>query len=152
VAGRAEQVGRGAVGRHQAEDRPLRGQVFEHLPRQDGLPDPRCTRDQQHQRVGLLHGPQRVVVRQGALHRHRRAEIEPLGPLAVGRAESAHEAHLEHVAQRRPPVEQRPHRLQQRAWAAGAEEVPGVQQAELRRAPVLIAGEVVEVAAVRDRP
>ena len=72
------------------------------------------------------------------------AEAELLGPFAVGRAEVADEA--------RDRVQLRVgERLQERTRVAAAEEAPRVRDREPLAAPVLEPGEVVEVAAVRNR-
>ena len=88
----ADQLGCGAVRRHDGEDRSLGREVLEHLPREDALPAAACLGDQQEQRVGVALQLERAAgaARTGSARADRRGQA--LGPFAVGCAEVADEA------------------------------------------------------------
>ena len=148
--GRAEQVGGDPLGRDERQHRPLGRQVLEELAREHAQPEPAGPRDQEQQRVSALHGGERLVVGQKAVDAKSRAQPERLGPLPIGRAKPAHEARLDHLAQLRPVGQEPGERLEERPRAPHAEEEPGVEDPQAVRRRVLEAGELVEVAAVRD--
>ena len=79
----ANQVGSGAVGRHDGEDGPSRRDVLEHLPGEDTLPSPACIRHEQEQGLGVALEPERVGPREVVDDLEPIAEVERLGPLAV---------------------------------------------------------------------
>src|SRR5205085_9796729 len=140
----AEELRRRAVGRHRREDRPLGGEVLEDLPGEDAPPAAAGLRDEQEERLRVALELERAPPRHVRVQLEPVAEPELLRPVAVGRAEVADEA--------RDDVEAAPgERLQERPRAALAEEAPGVRDPEALGAVVLEPGEVVEVAAVRDR-
>ena len=140
----ADQVGGGAVGRHDGEDRPLGREVFEDLPREDALAASARVRDQEQERLRVALQLERGLTRRVGDQLELVAEPALRRPLAVGRAEVAEEARL-HVEA--GLVE----RGQERARVALAEEAAGVRDPEALSGRVVEAGEVVEVAAVRDR-
>ena len=144
-AGFADQLGCGAVRRHDGKDRPLRGEIFEDLAAQHALAAPACLRDQQQQRLRVALQLERPPARRVRNQLEPVAEVELVGPLAVGRAEVAEEAHDDVVEARLL------HRSQERARVALAEERARVRDAEALRRDVLDPDEVVEVGAVRDR-
>ena len=78
----AQQPRRGAVGRHEREDRPLGGEVLEHLPGEHAAPAAVGLGDQQQQRLGVALQLERAAVRRV------RDQLDPVGdarrPLAVG--------------------------------------------------------------------
>ena len=143
-SGLADQIGCSAVGRHRGEDRTPCRDVLEHLPREHALAASAGVRDQQQEGLG--------VALQGERRRSRRvgdqlepvAEVELVGPLAVGAAEVA-EKTRDGID---PGVVQR---LQERPWVALAEEAAGVRDPQAPAGSVVEALEVVEVGAVRDR-
>src|SRR5205085_2606954 len=126
------------------EDRPLRGEILEHLAGEDAASPAAGLGDQQEQRVGAALEPERLAMRRERMQLEPIAEAERLGPLAVAGAEVADEA-------RRHVQAGGGERLQERPRAALAEEAAGVRDREPLAASVLEPGEVVEVAAVRDR-
>ena len=144
-AGLADQLGRGAVGRHDREDRPPDREVLEHLPGEHALATPVRVRDEQEQRL--------------------RVALEPQATRRAGRSRSA-------PADRRgrasPPTRGRSsgsRRRSGRRRRGPSRGTPGgtvVGRAGRRSSPVCVIrkrvpgcvlepGEVVEVAAVRDR-
>src|SRR6266540_4912853 len=140
-----DQLGGGALGRHGGEDRPLGGDVLEDLPREHAPAAAPGLRDQQQQRVRVALQRERLAPRHVRVELEARAESERLRPLAVGDAEVADEARddvLEAGLRERG---------QERTRIALPEKAPGMRDAEAIAAPVLEAGEVVEVGAVQDR-
>ena len=93
----ADQLGRGAVRRHDGQDRPARGQVLEHLPGEDAAPAAARLRDQEQQRLGVALQLERPPVRR--VRDQLDPVDDPLRPLAVGGAEVADEAR--HARRRR---------------------------------------------------
>ena len=59
-AGRANEIGRGAVRRDDSEDRPSRGEVLEHLPGQHSAPAAVRVRHEQEQCLGVALEPKRL--------------------------------------------------------------------------------------------
>ena len=98
-AGLADQLGRGAVGRDDGEDRPLGGEVLEHLPGEHAPAAAVGLGDQEQQRLGVALQLERAAVRRV------RDQLDPVDdpgrPLAVGRAEVADEARDDAVDPRR---------------------------------------------------
>ena len=141
----ANQLGRRAVLRHDREHRPLGGEVLEHLPRQDAAAAAAGLGDQQQQRVGVALEPQRLAARDVVDQLDAVGEAEALHELPVGRTEVAEEAHG-HIFQPRLGE-----RTEKRLRIALPEERARMRQPEAVGARVLDPGEVVEVAAVRDR-
>ena len=95
----ADQLRRGAVGRHGGEDRPLGGQVLEDLPREDAAAAAARLGDQQEQRLRVALQLERAPARDERVQLEAVAELEALRPLAVGAAEVADEAR-DHVEAR----------------------------------------------------
>ena len=91
-AGLADQLRGGAVRRHGGEDRPLGGEVLEHLPGEDAAAAAAGLGDQQQQRLGVALQLERAAARHVRDQLEPVAEPERLRPLAVGRAEVADEA------------------------------------------------------------
>ena len=91
----ADQLSRGAVGRHERQDRPLGGEVLEHLPGEDALAAPAGLGDQEQQRLGVALELERPPARRVRDQLQPVAEPQLLGPLAVGRAEVADEARVD---------------------------------------------------------
>ena len=104
----AQQLGGGAVGWHEREDRPLGREVLEHLAGQHALAAAVGLRDQEQQRLGVALELERAAARArtGSARAGRRALA--LGPLAVGRAEVAEEARHDVVETLRERRQERP--------------------------------------------
>ena len=83
----AHELGRGAVGRDDGEDRPLRREVLEDLPGQDALAAAAGLRDQQQQRLGVALQLERAAARDVAEQLDAVAEAELLHELAIGSRE-----------------------------------------------------------------
>ena len=79
--GLADQVGGGAVRRHGREDRPLRGEVLEHLPGEDTATAAVGLGDQQQQRIRVPLQGERRVARRVLVQLEPVSEVECLGPL-----------------------------------------------------------------------
>src|SRR6266511_642604 len=141
----ADELGRGSFGGHRGEDRPLRGQVLEDLPRQHALAPPARVRDQQEQGVRVALERKRLPARHVRVNLEPGAESERLGPLAVGNAKVADEPRHDVVESGLGE------RGQKRPRIALPEEAPRVRDAEAVATAVLEAGEVVEVRPVEDR-
>ena len=124
-AGLAQQLGRGAVGRHERQDRPLRGEVLEHLPGEHAAAAAAGLGDQQQQRLGVALQLERAPVRR--VGDQLDAVDDPGRPFAVGRAEVADEA--------RDDAVDAGERGQERPRVALAEERAGVRDPERGRAP-----------------
>ena len=136
---------RRAVRRNRGEDRPLGGDVLEHLARDDaGAASARVGRDQQ-QRLRVALQLERAPARHERDHLDAVAEPERVRELAVGRAEAADEARDDVLEPRLGE------RAQERLRVALAEERAGVRDPEALAGRVRHPVEVVEVAAVRDR-
>jgi hypothetical protein len=88
----ADQVGGGAVRRHDREDRPLRRQILEDLPGEDALAAAARLGDEQQERLGVALQLERAAARRIGDQLEPVAELERLDPLAVGGAEVAEEA------------------------------------------------------------
>ena len=88
----ADQLGGGAVGRHDGEDRPLGREVLEHLAAEHALAAAARLRDQEQQHLRVALQLERAPARRVRDQLEPVAEAELLGPLAVGRAEVAEEA------------------------------------------------------------
>ena len=140
----ADQVGRGAVRRHDGEDRPLGREVLEDLAREHALAAAARVRDQEQERLGVALELERGLARRVRDQLELVSEPAFRRPFAVGRAEVAEEARL-HVE---AGLVQRG---QERPRVALAEEAAGVGDPEALPGRVVEPGEVVEVAAVRDR-
>ena len=91
----ADQRGRRAVGRHERQDRPLGGEVLEHLAAQHALAAPAGLGDQEQQRLRVALELERAAARRVRDQLQPVTEPELLGPLAVGRAEVAEEPRLD---------------------------------------------------------
>ena len=139
-----DQRRRRAVGRDRGENRALGRQVLEDLAAEDTLPSPVRFGDEQEERLRVALEAQGLGARRVLDQLEALTQAELLGPLAVGRAEVAHEA----GDRVEPGVVER---LEERARVPLPEEAAGVGDAETRPGAVLEAHEVVEVAAVRDR-
>ena len=139
----ADEVRGGAVGRHDRQDRAAGGDVLVDLPGEHAFPAAAGVGHEEEQRLRVALEPQRLRARRVRDELEAVAELERLGPLAVGRAEVADEAG--------DRVEVRLlERLEERPGIALAEEAPRVGDPEPRARHVLEPCEVVEVAAVRD--
>ena len=140
----ADQGGGGAVRRHGSEDRPLGREVLEHLPGEHALAAAACVGDQEQERLGVALELERRLARRVRDQLELVAEPTLLRPLPVGGAEVAEEARLDVE----PGLGERG---QERARVALAEEAARVRDPEAVARCVVEPGEVVEVAAVRDR-
>src|SRR5207237_6393373 len=96
-------------------------------------------------RLGVALELERAPPRDVGVQLEAVAEAELLRPLPVGRSEVADEAGDDVEVGRRERLEKRPR-------TPLAEKAPGVGDPEALRRAVVDPGEVVEVAAVRDRP
>ena len=139
----ADQVGRRAVARHRREDRPLGGEVLEHLAREHALAAAARVGDQQQQRLRVALELERAPARD------IRDQLEPVAEVE----RSAHSRSVERKSPtKRATMPGRSRRApQERPRVALAEEAARVRDPEAVGARVLEAGEVVEVGAVRDR-
>ena len=144
-AGLADQLRGGAVRRHGGEDRPLGGEVLEDLPGEHALAAAARLRDQQQQRLGVA----LQLERRGGAATYGISSSRSPSPSVSAHSRSAGaevadeagddvEAGLGERGQERPRV-------------ALAEEAARVRDPEALGRAVLEPGEVVEVAAVRDR-
>ncbi len=141
--GLADEVRGSAVGRHDRQDRPAGCDVLVDLPGEDAFSAAARVGHEEEQRLRVALESQRIGPRRVRDELEAVAELERLGPLAVGRAEVADEAG--------DRVEVRLlERLEKRPRIALAEEAPGVRDPEPAARHVLEPREVVEVAAVRD--
>src|SRR4051794_19889342 len=136
----AEEVGGGAVGRHDGEDRALRSEILEDLPRQDAFAAAARVRDQEKQRLRVALQLERATPRDVAEELDAVAEAKRLRVLAVGGANVSGEAD-EDVLEARLRE-----RAEKRLRVALAVEVSRVGDAEPVTRVVLEAAEVVEVA------
>ena len=75
----ANQVGSGAVGRHDGENGPSRSDVLEHLSGEDTFPSPACIRHEQEQGLGVALEPERV---------RPRKVVDDLEPIAEDEVEA----------------------------------------------------------------
>src|SRR3970282_117193 len=124
--GLLDQRGSRPVRRDGGKNRPPCGEVLEHLPGEDSLPPSTRVRDEQQERLGVALEPERLRARGVLEDPQRVAEPERLRPLAVDRAEVAHET--------RDRVESRVREgLEERARVAPPEEAARVLDPEARR-------------------
>ena len=114
------------------------------FPLEHALAAPARFGDEEQERLGVALESERLGARRVRDQLEPVAEAEPLRPLAIGRAEVADEAR-DGVE---PGVRER---LEERPRVALPEEAARVRDPEALARPVLEAGEVVEVGAVRDR-
>ena len=91
-AGLADQLGGGAVRRHDRQDRPLGGEVLEDLAGEHAAPAAARLGDQEQQRLRVALELERAAPGDVRDQLEPVAEPEALGPLGVGRAEVADEA------------------------------------------------------------
>src|SRR4029079_13120730 len=90
-AGLADQVCGCPFGRYRGQDRTLRGDVLEHLSRQDSPAAAAGLRDQQQQSLGVSLHPEPAPARHVRDQLEPVTEVQPFGPLPVGRPEAADE-------------------------------------------------------------
>ena len=140
----ADQLGGGAVGGNRGEDRPLGGEILEHLPGEHAASSSARVGDQQEQRLRVPLQLERAAAGDVRDQLQPVAEPEALRPLAVGRAEVADEPGDDVE----PRVGQRG---DERPRVAAAEEAARMGDPEPLRRAVLHPVEVVEVGAVLDR-
>ena len=141
----AQQLRGRAVGRHDGEDRALGGDVLEDLAGEHAAAAAAGLGDEQEQHLALALELERAPARDVVDELDAVGEAEARHELAVARAEVADEADGDVLEARVGE------RLEERLRVALAEERAGVRDAEAVGAGVLEPGEVVEVAAVRDR-
>ena len=141
----ADQVGGGAVGRDGGEDRPLGGEILEDLPGEDALAAAARVGDQQQQRLRVALQLERAAraARTGSARAGRRGRASP--PTRGRRSGSRRRS-----GRRRPSSSRASAGRNGRGSRLPKNEPVCVIRKRGPR-PVLEPGEVVEVAAVRDR-